>query len=393
MSGENGIISFGKYWSFKMIIPFLVPVGCITRTIMFYYLSQTDSNNEQYSTIYGTMSSICQILGGSIELISIIRSNHMINNEKQPINNKSKEINSIHYVSSPKKLSICLFILLVGLMNWSIMLVYNMLQKQMEATTIQMGIRIFQIIFTGVFCLLILKTKFHRHQTTSMILVSVGVIIVGIMESLSKNDKDNKVSIEYYFYFLGLFLLSGLQEVIEKKIMDSKFISPYRLLFFEGIIGIVIGSIAITINVLTGYKFENNFSSFWNTIKRKEIYFVFFILGDTFLIVLEKLTNFYFSPTQRSVSDTLSSLFWWIFSFFIPNGSKISTLIIGFILGYIIIFFGSLLYNELIVFHFCGFSKNTKYEVMQRGDIEISKYDSISLLNFEEDISNNNPED
>ena len=48
----------------------------------------------------------------------------------------------------------------------------------------------------------ILKTKFHRHQTTSMILVSVGVIIVGIMESLSKDEKGNKVSIEYYFYFL-----------------------------------------------------------------------------------------------------------------------------------------------------------------------------------------------
>ena len=90
------------------------------------------------------------------------------------------------------------------------MLFYNVLQDEMNAITIQMGIRIFQIIFTGVFCLLILKTKFHRHQTTSMILVSVGVLIVGIMESFSKDEKGNKVSIEYDFYFLGLFLLSGL---------------------------------------------------------------------------------------------------------------------------------------------------------------------------------------
>lgn len=74
MSGENGIISFGKYWSSKMIIPFLVPVGCITRTIMFYYLSQTDIKTPQYPIIYATITSFCQILGGSAELISIIRS-------------------------------------------------------------------------------------------------------------------------------------------------------------------------------------------------------------------------------------------------------------------------------------------------------------------------------
>ena len=100
-------------------------------------------------------------------------------------------------------------------------------------------------------------------------------------------------------------------------------------------------------------------------------------MGDTALHVLERLTNFYYSPTQRSVSDTLSSLFWWIFSFFIPSkDQKVPGFLVGIVIGYIIIFFGSLLYNELIVLHFCGFSKNTKYEVMERGDIESENYDS-----------------
>ena len=101
-----------------MIIPFLVPVGCITRTIMFYYLSQTDIKTPQYPIIYATITSFCQILGGSAEFISIIRSKNTKKNESQSIKIRGKEINPVHYVANHKKLSIWLFILLVGLLYW-----------------------------------------------------------------------------------------------------------------------------------------------------------------------------------------------------------------------------------------------------------------------------------
>ena len=93
------------------------------------------------------------------------------------------------------------------------------------------------------------------------------------------------------------------------------------------------------------------------------------------------LTNFYYKPTTRSVSDTISSFFEWIFAFCLTDqASRHGALaIIGIVIGYIIIIFAAVLYNELIILNVFGFAKNTKIEVIQRGEKE-GKYENITEL-------------
>ena len=77
----------------------------------------------------------------------------------------------------------------------------------------------------------------------------------------------------------------------------------------------------------------------------------------------------------------LSSFFEWIFAFCLTaQASRPGALaIIGIVIGYIIIIFAAVLYNELIILNVFGFAKNTKIEVIQRGEKE-GKYENITEL-------------
>ena len=50
-------------------------------------------------------------------------------------------------------------------------------------------------------------------------------------------------------------------------------------------------------------------------------------------------------------------------------------------IGYIIGIFSSLIYNKIIIFNFCGLSKNTKKFVNQRMDEEILEMEDINKIN------------
>ena len=55
------------------------------------------------------------------------------------------------------------------------------------------------------------------------------------------------------------------------------------------------------------------------------------------------------------------------------------------VLGYLIIFFAALIYNELIVFNFCGFNENTWSGIAQKANDEIiGKDDSSDISSFSE---------
>ena len=107
------------------------------------------------------------------------------------------------------------------------------------------------------------------------------------------------------------------------------------------------------------------------------------------------LTNFYYSPTQRSLTDALSSFLWNTFSsIFIldkEHADYFELQVIGIALGYPISFIGALIYNELIIIHLCGMDKGTKKEMLKRSkeeqnDIESKEVDLLmNNISQEED--------
>ena len=89
------------------------------------------------------------------------------------------------------------------------------------------------------------------------------------------------------------------------------------------------------------------------------ILFCFFSFG---LIsnVLTFLVIFYFSPTLLMITDIINPIIKWIISLFIDKEGHTSIEIVINSIGYFLVLFSSLIYNEIIIFNCFGLNGKTK---------------------------------
>ena len=199
----------------------------------------------------------------------------------------------------------------MALLDLITIICFNCLSIKTNGTQSQLII-LSQLIFAGLFSYFILKIIFHRHQILSMIIIILGIILTSVInaaytESQSKfseypnKEEVQELQIYHYFILLFEFMISGLQEVLEKKIMDGKYISPYKLLFLEGLIGFTIGMITLIIgNYHIGYLDKNPFEKFFSQLNNVKFIFlvILFIISEFGLNMLVMLTNYYYTPVH-----------------------------------------------------------------------------------------------
>ena len=148
--------------------------------------------------------------------------------------------------------------------------------------------------------------------------------------------------------------------------MEKNRLSPYKLLFFEGISGTIINLFALIPSYFI--KCKNIFGicnerlyDIGETIehmKEKEFWLFVLLLFVSSLCfnVFVRLSLHCFSPTHLNVSDALSSVMYW---------------------GYVKLFEQSkdksdkLFYNEILICYFCGFEYNTKKEISRRAENDV----------------------
>ena len=113
------------------------------------------------------------------------------------------------------------------------------------------------------------------------------------------------------------------------------------------------------------------------------IYLILFLIFCTILFLFQLLIIFYFTPIFIIISEVISPFLFWIVLAIDKNANTIFELVINPV-GYTIVLFSALIYNEIIIFNFCGLSKNAKKVVNERMDEEILE---MSRLN-----SNDHPD-
>ena len=100
--------------------------------------------------------------------------------------------------------------------------------------------------------------------------------------------------------------------------------------------------------------------------------------------LLNLLILFYFSPIFLLISEVISPFLLWITSTIenaIKGENKESNTTLDLVInpiGYIIVLFSALIYNEIIILNFCGLSKNTKKFINERIKEEIKELNEIS---------------
>ena len=151
--------------------------------------------------------------------------------------------------------------------------------------------------------------------------------------------------------------------------------SPFQLSFYFGWISI--GFLLIGYIIYSLIEFHD-FSYFYDILDfsqadNKFVASLFLIFSFIFAFALQALTLlviFYFSPILLMVTDIISPMLLWL-ALTIRDGQDLPDVALNPI-GYIIVLFASLIYNEIIIFNFCDLSKDTKKFVEQRLNEESS---------------------
>jgi len=229
------------------------------------------------------------------------------------------------------------------------------------------------IVFTSIFYYLIFKSKLYRHHYLCIGLILIfGIIIDIIEENLLKDANDKTAS--FCLSILRVILLS-LNYVLIKYTMEKKYVSPYVLGMFIGIINLVL---FIIFGILDHYfiGIHSNYKEFFQNFNASKLLVILGLMSTQ----LGLYTSLFFIDKNESpchifivfVFGQFGYIFWNLR--FIQDGRKIA----GIIILLALILFFSLVFNEIIELRFLGFAYNTKRNITERGAIET---DNTMLLN------------
>jgi hypothetical protein len=189
--------------------------------------------------------------------------------------------------------------------------------------------------------------------------------------------------------------------------MDFKFSPPYEVCLFIGLFTFFFYLIILIISSFiscnfdfcylkdekTGLKYFDSFAIYTSKIDLKEFFLLIIeIINIGYINISIILTIKYFTPYHSMIIVIIGRMILTIEKLF----SGIDLYNIIYIILLIFIFFGLLIYVEIIELNFCGIQKYTKDNIEKRGDIDTlladknsSRNSSTITLSEENDINNN----
>ena len=245
--------------------------------------------------------------------------------------------------------------------------------------------RFYYLLFIPLFSKLILKENLYKHQYLSLLISIIGMVIIDIPICL-KITKDDLLA-----NFINLIdgAVFPLFIVLIKFIYNKYYVMPLKTSLVLGLISLSATLIGFIIYSLIKYHDLTFFNAFdFSNIDNKLTISIYLILVFLFSIIFQLLALlilFYFSPILLLVSEVISPFLLWIVMT-IENNNKTKLELAIYPIGYIIVLFSSLIYNEIVIFNFCGLSQNTKKFVDQRMIKEISEMNKLTNNDDLQDI-------
>jgi hypothetical protein len=205
-----------------------------------------------------------------------------------------------------------------------------------------------------------------------------GMIILYIPLYL-KVDKDDVVPNIINFIasiFISLFF------VLIKYVIKEFYVSPFRIIGTVGLLSIFFQFFVFIIYSLIKYHDFLYFETLFDFSKSDNkaltiIYYILVFIFRTLAEILITLMILYFSPILLMISEIIIPFLLWVIRA-IKNGQKTPDIVL-YPIGYIIVIIAALIYNEIIIFNFCGFNKDTKKFIEQRLINEASDIKQLEL--------------
>jgi drug/metabolite transporter (DMT)-like permease len=270
------------------------------------------------------------------------------------------------------------------------------------------------ILFTALFSVVFLKNKLYRHHFFALIFVISGLLMVGLASILihpeipekCKDPSGDSSGEQTSFWGIVLVIIAQLfsatQFIVEEKFMKSYKCAPLKAVGWEGIWGASLYLIVLIIFQFIPCDATLPISQFTKTVcsqddqdnwKLENTVFAFRQMGDNglllFFVILYVCSiavfNFvgisvtkYASSPARAVIDTVRTIFVWLF-FLLPivdecHRESFNWLQLG---GFVMLVFGTVIYNEVVILPFLGLNKFTKEALKNEKAEEKESLDTI----------------
>lgn len=392
----------------SMFFPFIAPIFCFGESFFQYYLKK---KWDMHTSLFLFFLFLGEVICGIILHLIFLCYNPNLSTKKTPKKHKNSKITLVPSNHDHLNRSNYFIILIPGFIyvTSSFLIFYNVafFPYQISKAT---GIFL-QILFSTFLCIQFLSYNYYQHNFWAFCIIIVGFVFTILVNShLFLGELHcNHLTFNLILYFLS-YCLFTTAEVIDKWLMETKFIPPHLLLLIEGFTGLTVSLCLICFlstkqcdGVFLDWGFCNEsfqkeqIESFYNFLvlfneQNDLLLFLSIMICNALFKVFSKYTVYHYSPTHRTVSDLLSCFLTLVFIEFVYKLYGILLYEqIAYVIGFIIIVFGSLMYNEFIICGLFGLDENTKI------NINIRKLNEEAILNKDlnaiestQDINNSN---
>lgn len=265
-----------------------------------------------------------------------------------------------------------------------------------------LSLRTLDIVFISILSFYFLKYKLYKHQVYSVIEnIFMGILLGIINEEFSKIYSEILISliriVDGLAYTMVLILIRYL--------IESKYLSPYKICALIGGFTFFFYLLALIISTFIKCK-NNSFCPIQDKFTQEyyfdsfKIYFFEhfnkdeFICSSCYIIItgiyniLLMLTLKYLHPCHILISLMTLNFINFIEKIFLKGADSLLKEILIFIINFFI-FLGVLVYSEILELNFCGLQKNTKKNIIIRGEQDIRVQDSPEK-SIENELSSTN---
>ena len=272
------------------------------------------------------------------------------------------------------------------------------------------------IIFVPIFAYLILHTEIHRHHYLALLFGYFGSIIFNSIRFFL--DFSYIKDYPYHLFNMFLSLINSLSLILIKYLMiNYVFLSPYIFLLYDGIFNIINSILLILLQYIiiinlpdqnlhmdiskeNDNYFSNNFSQIINILvgKNSDFYKYFFLsfIFSFFYYAIYTLVLYNNSPFLIILieaflpldSDIIEIMLDTDQDYILNNKGKRLERFAFQTIGYLFLFFGALILNEIIIFNCWGLNKYTFKKINIRAESDVNHISNDNSLLELYDISN-----
>lgn len=379
--------------SSSLIYPFLCPFVNLVQDIIIHQLAMLSQfNNHQLigSAIFFLSQMFCIFLEIISNYLQVRRSKKKGKTTLIVNNEMIEEDNEHSQVIKEKQSNLIFYVILCCVLEFCVYTGLNLFLTNLGVVqTIQLEMRALPIFVMAFLNIFFLKLPFYKHHLFSCVIIFIGFFSILLYHYINLPiNNDHLVSLYVTLLFAVLKIIRAIKEMLDTYLLQEKYVSPFKLLFYQGVSGLVLSlfvgfclqymSCTQTAQTVINYCQQNNnkvesFDNFFTSINNwKSIALLIGVIITTIIIeVCRMQTKHYLTAIHRGLSCAASAVINWFLylQFFVDKKVNYLELI-----GFVIILLGELIYCEVFICYFLGLEENTKKMIDKRnadeGEIE-----------------------